>query len=296
MKITYRVVQVALVVSVAGLTLLIFLRGRQDAATVTKEENNLEKRMGKPPQRGSNTSMNGAASDFSFQAYRKQQLAALPDTAQKQHQALPESTKEKDTSAIHQFVKFWKAQSKPLLAGVYQARLARQSSLPGAWTRAGKFFQKAHKQTKDSTAKAYAVSKALNAFQTALNAKPNDLEAKAGLALTYIEGKQRVMKGVQLLKDVVEKNPRHEKALFYLGMLSIRSGQYEKALQRFKKLVEIKPQNPFNHLYLGNVQEQLGNKSAALQEYKKYRKLVKQPSLKANATEKINALKSSQKN
>jgi cytochrome c-type biogenesis protein CcmH/NrfG len=297
MKMTFRVAQVALVLAVVALTVLIFMRGRQNAATVTKESNDLKTKAERPNKR--NTRGGAAladASKFNLKAYRQKQVNNLPDSAQKTFGQLPEITSGSDTLTEHRYVAFWQEVSNPLLAGYYQQRLARQADLPGTWTRAGQFFQKAQKKTKDSLAKAFAVSKALKAFKKALDKNPDHLDAKAGLALTYIEGKRQVMKGVGLLKEVVKADPNHRKALFYLGMLSIRSGQYKKARERFQKLVELQPKNPFNHLYLGNVEEQLNNKDAALKEYKKYKKLVNQPSLKANANEKINALKSSQKN
>jgi tetratricopeptide (TPR) repeat protein len=174
---------------------------------------------------------------------------------------------------VHNRVQFWKGESYPALAGYFQKQLAQKAGGPQAWTRAGNFFQQAQKEVTDSVVKQVAINQAMTCFKTALDRKPKSLEAKAGLALTYIEGKQQVMQGVSLLKEIVKK-----------------------ARTRFQKLVEIQPQNPFNHLYLGNVQEQLGNKEAALQEFRKYQKLVNQPKLKANAEEKINALKQSQKN
>ncbi len=297
MRMTFRAVQVALVLAVGALTVLIFLRGRQNAATVTKEGNDLKTKKEKPTKgNASSMASKAAASKFNLKAYRQQQVNNLPDSSQKTFRQLPDITSSSDTMAQYRYVEFWRGVSNPLLAGHYQQRLAGQAGLPSTWTRAGEFFQKAQKKTKDSLAKAFAVSKALKAFNKALDKNPDHLDAKAGLALTYIEGKQQVMKGVSLLKEVVKVDPNHRKALFYLGMLSIRSGQYKKARERFQKLVEIQPKNPFNHLYLGNVEEQLDNKDAALKEYQKYKKLVNQPSLKANANEKINALKSSQKN
>ena len=295
MKTTFKVIQVVLVVAIVGLTLLIFLRGNESSSTVTKKENDLDnpQRQAAAQQQASTTS----TADFDFESYKQKRLNALSDSAQKAYLNLSESgSGTADTAEVHNQVQFWKGESYPALAGYFQKQLAQKAGGPQAWTRAGNFFQRAQKEVTDSVVKQVAINQAMTCFKTALDRKPKSLEAKAGLALTYIEGKQQVMQGVSLLKEIIEVNPRHRKALFYLGMLSIRSGQYKKARTRFQKLVEIQPQNPFNHLYLGNVQEQLGNKEAALQEFRKYQKLVNQPKLKANAEEKINALKQSQKN
>lgn len=294
MKTTFKVIQLTLIVAIAGLTLLIFLRGRENSSTVTKEENALNQ-----PKAGRSTAsanQNPSTVDFDIKTYQKKRIQELPDSLRKVYNNLGSQPLSDDTALIHKRVKFWKGRSDNLLAGYFQQNLAEKASSSQAWTRAGNLYQKAQKAVTDSNLKKAAVERSLKCFQIALNKSPENLEAKAGLALTYVEGKQKVMKGVGLLKEIIEVKPDHRKALFYLGMLSIRSGQYEKALKRFQKLVEIQPKNPFNHLYLGNVQEQLGNKDVALREYRKYQKLVEQPKLKANAEEKIKDLKASQKN
>lgn len=295
MRRTLNVIQVVLVIAITGLTLLIFLMGNEDSSTVTKKENELDNTQ--RPASGGRQGSKASAADFDFETYKQQRLSALTDSAQKAYLSLSASgSGTSDTAEVHNRVQFWKDQSRPALAGYFQAQLAQKVGSPKAWTRAGQFFQEARKNADDTVVQQASVSKAAGCFKKALNQAPDNLKAKSGLAITYIEGKQQVMKGVSLLKEVVDQNPRNRKALFYLGMLSIRSGQYEKAKSRFNKLVEIQPQNPFNHLYLGNVHEQLGDKSAALEEFRKYQKLVQQPKLKANAEEKINDLKQSQKN
>ena len=68
-------------------------------------------------------------------------------------------------------------------------------------------------------------------------------EEKIEKALKIMQGDGGTpMEGIGLLKDVVADNPNHQKALFYLGDFSLKTGQFEKAIPRFVKLTEVYPQ------------------------------------------------------
>ena len=49
------------------------------------------------------------------------------------------------------------------------------------------------------------------------------------------------MKGIMMLKDLIENEPKNVKAHLVLGMFSIQSGQFEKAIDRFEKVLAIDP-------------------------------------------------------
>ena len=51
--------------------------------------------------------------------------------------------------------------------------------------------------------------------------------------------KGEVMKGVTLLKKVLEKDENNIDAIWKLGTMSMQSGQYSKAIERFEKFVSI---------------------------------------------------------
>ena len=44
------------------------------------------------------------------------------------------------------------------------------------------------------------------------------------------------MQGIMMLREVLEEDPKNELALFNMGMLSIQSGQYDKAVERLVEL------------------------------------------------------------
>lgn len=69
------------------------------------------------------------------------------------------------------------------------------------------------------------------------------LESKVSEAVEIIQNAEGApMRGVMMLKEVLEEDPNNEQALFWLGEFSMVSGQWEKALGRFQTLNELFPE------------------------------------------------------
>ena len=47
------------------------------------------------------------------------------------------------------------------------------------------------------------------------------------------------MEGIFMLRDIVAKNPKNKQALYYLGDLSLQTGQYENAIKRFNQVLSV---------------------------------------------------------
>ena len=54
-----------------------------------------------------------------------------------------------------------------------------------------------------------------------------------------------------MLREVLQEDPENEEALYYMGMLSVQSGQYDRALERFERLIEIDSTNHQARYLLG---------------------------------------------
>jgi tetratricopeptide (TPR) repeat protein len=102
------------------------------------------------------------------------------------------------------------------------------------------------------------------------------------------------MMGVGLLKEVLQQDPDNRKALNYIGLFSMQSAQYDKAIERFEHLVKLGPDNdpdyPFYYRSLGQAYAAAGKKNEALGAYKKYKSLVKDENLKQEADKLINTV------
>ncbi len=282
-------IQAILIVLIVGLTAFIFLKGKDKSEALTKKERSVAKDSG----RKSMPAQNNVSADFDIRDYRIETIASLPDSASDKVKELRAQLKDKggkDTSILTRLTHFWAHQDKPLIAASYQKKKSKINPDTQVLNRAAENYQKAGKNSKDTALKQYASNQAIQAYKKILEKDPSRLDAKTNLAIGYIEGLGQVMKGVRLLKEVIEVNPEQKQALFTLGVLSIRSGQLDKALERFQKLVRINPENAFYHFYLGTVHERSGNTQKAIKAFKAYQDKVGQKKLKKQAKAKIEKL------
>lgn len=51
------------------------------------------------------------------------------------------------------------------------------------------------------------------------------------------------MQAVLAIRNIADKHPKNLKANFTLGLMSMQTNQFEKAVERFKTVVEVDPQN-----------------------------------------------------
>ena len=76
-------------------------------------------------------------------------------------------------------------------------------------------------------------------------------------AIALLEGKNP-MEGVFVLREILEKDPKNTQALYYLGVLSIQTAQYENAINRFNQIIAIDSSDKKAYLQLGISNHQLG--------------------------------------
>jgi Flp pilus assembly protein TadD len=77
------------------------------------------------------------------------------------------------------------------------------------------------------------------------------------------------MQAVLAIRDIAEKHPKNLKANFTLGLMSIQTGQFEKAVERFKTVVEVDPQNSEAYRLMAQCFANLGNLKSAEENYLK---------------------------
>lgn len=94
------------------------------------------------------------------------------------------------------------------------------------------------------------ISRYAERARTILTKYDDDLDIKAKLAMTYMVT-SNPMQGVGILREIIAQDSNHVDALYNLGMLSIQSGQYDKAVKRFEKVLEVSPDHPTASVYLG---------------------------------------------
>lgn len=189
-----------------------------------------------------------------------------------------------------QLAKQWDDVNQPAPAAFYYQAIARQQNTAQDWIDAGNHFNDAYQRTQDTTAQPAFDANAVEAFQNAMKLKPESLDAKTGLGIAYVNGDGTPMQGIALLLDVVRQDPNNRNANLNLGLFSMRSGQFEKAVERFKLVIAQKPEvEPY--FYLAESYKQLGLRKEAIDAYQKCRDMMPDAAFDQKIDEYIKELK-----
>ena len=108
--------------------------------------------------------------------------------------------------------------------------------------------------------------------------------------MTYLSS-SAPMQGITLLREVLAEDPKNEFALFNMGMLSIQSGQYDRAIERLEELVQVNPNHTQGQLLLGVAYMNKGKKEKAREQFEKVKKLDSDPAVQATADSYLKDLK-----
>jgi tetratricopeptide (TPR) repeat protein len=236
-------------------------------------------------------SESGAATTqtFDMDEYVEQRKKELPQPVQQKLEGLEKD--EKSKTGLENLIVLWDSLNNQLISAHYMVEYAEMEPTEKNWFAAGSKFYTFASLSNDSLMINEAAGKAKKAFEKVLTINPANLEAQTALAAIYIQVDQDVMKGVGLLKDVVTKDSNNVQAIFTLGMLSIQSGQFDKAQERFEKLITLQPFNPEYYFYLGEVYAKAGEKQKAIKTYETCKTLLKDDAAKKEIESLINKLK-----
>ncbi len=155
---------------------------------------------------------------------------------------------------------------------------------------AAEAFRKAYKNNSDSSKIPTLIEKATTCFQSALEKEPNNLDAKSGLGSCIVDAGQNPMQGIQLLLGVVKVDSLNLNANLNLGLFSMKSGQFDKAIKRFETVAKLKP-NAEIYGMLADAYEQTGNNEAAIAALKKAKAYIIDKDILVNIDNYIKNLK-----
>ena len=193
-------------------------------------------------------------------------------------------------SLQRQLANKWDDVNQPAPSAFYFELLAKAGNNYSDWIKSGDLFTDAYQSEKDSLIQPALVQKAIETYQKALELNPASLDAKTGLGVAYVSGTPNPMQGITLLLEVVKQDPKNAKANLNLGLFSIKSGQFDKAVNRFKTVLEVKP-TPDAWFYLASAYENLGQKEDAIAAYEKSKELAADPNLSRYVDSKVQELK-----
>ncbi|RJE71788.1 tetratricopeptide repeat protein [Reichenbachiella sp. MSK19-1] len=119
--------------------------------------------------------------------------------------------------------------------------------------------------------------KAQVCFQKVIEEK-EDPDTKAKLAMTMVIS-DNPMQGISMLREILDEYPDNTTALYSLGMLSIQSGQYDKAIWRFEKLMTIDATNQQAAFLLATSYFETGQRDKAKQWFENIKSTSTDPAI-----------------
>jgi tetratricopeptide (TPR) repeat protein len=160
---------------------------------------------------------------------------------------------------------------------------------PETFLKAGDFYFEAYSFS-DSPERGKWNENARTYYNKAIDLDNKNYDARCKLAMTYVGG-ENPMQGIGILKAVLKDDPKNETAIYQLGVLSLQSSQYEKALDRFKELVKVNPSNANAHYYMGVAYDNLGKNEEAIKALEKAKELETDKAFRAAVEDYLEELK-----
>ncbi|MEO1435763.1 MAG: tetratricopeptide repeat protein [Bacteroidota bacterium] len=168
--------------------------------------------------------------------------------------------------------------------GIMAERVAEMMQTDTAWSIAGSTYFSGFQSAKDSLLRGYCFDKAVESFESAISINPDEPAHRVNLGLCYVEGSPAPMKGILMIRELLDKYPDDVTVLFTLGRLSMRTAQFDKAIERFERVVEIEPDNLNATYMLAQAHRETGASQKAIEFFKKAIALNPDPGFQAEVS------------
>ena len=132
--------------------------------------------------------------------------------------------------------------------------------------------------------------KARQYYYMILDQDSTRLDIKNKIAMTYVSS-SNPMRGIAMLREILEQDPQNEGAIYNMGLLSLQSGQYDKAAERFEQLTRINAQNIQGQFYLGLSYYELGQRDKARTQFELVKSMGNDPAILTTVDNYLNELK-----
>lgn len=202
--------------------------------------------------------------------------------------------KDQQIKVFRQLADFWRDSAHLLLPyAYYTAKAAKLENSQKNLTFAAQFYLDGVRRQEEPALKRWMALEAKELFEKALQLDPANDSLKIGLGSCYLFGGigDNPMQGIQIIREVADRDPHNTYAQFMLGLGGMVSGQLDKAIERFTHVVEHEPGNLEAILMLADACERKGDKTNAIKWYTAGKKLLKDPAFAKDIDERINLLK-----
>lgn len=146
------------------------------------------------------------------------------------------------------------------------------------YLQAGNAYRQAYTNLQDTVLANELNQRAVTVYQTAVDLDGTSLDAKTGLGAAMVTGTNNPMAGIAILREVVSADPKNLQANKTLGLFSMQSRQFDRAIDRFLTVIEIQP-DAESYFYLATSYENIGLTNEAIAAFQKSKAMAADPTL-----------------
>lgn len=263
---TKQIIVIVVVVALMGGLLARPIKGLVDANPGTTESGSAE---------SSSTYNLRSVSDITKQSIHASLAQEITALEEKMVQANGDDER---LALLEQLAQKWDDVAKFAPQGFIYEEMAEISPKFEYWLKAGDAYRTAYTNLQDTAMSAELNRLAIRSYEKATQLDENNLDAKTGLGAAMVTGTGNPMAGIALLQEVVAKDPKNIQANKTLGLFSLQSRQFDKAIERFNTVVELSP-DAESYFYLATGYENIGLKNEAIAAFQKSKELASDPTL-----------------
>jgi len=232
-----------------------------------------------------------------FYAKKSLPQAQVSRLAQLENSITRGAVAEQKLHLMHQLARFWADRARAFTSmawypyAYYTAEAARLENSEKSLSFAARLFLEGLGREEDHRMKHWESDQATDLFERSLKLNPQNDSAKVGLGATILYGGHEPMKGIALIREVVEKDSTNAYAHLTLAEASLMSGQLDKAVERLNTVLRYQPANLQATLLLADTYERMGHKNDAAKAYQKALPLVANPEIKREIEKRVSDLK-----
>ena len=247
--------------------------------------------LAQPAPESTNIDINSVLSASKAQLTSQQQVYI----SQLENSVVRGDTRSQQAAIYRQLANFWKDSAHLLLPyAYYTGQAAELENSEKSLTFAAHFFLESLRQQNEPGLKRWMGLEAKKLFEKALLVNPESDSLKIGLGSCYLFGNisDNPMEGIQMIREVAERDPKNMYAQYTLGMGAIVSGQLDKAIERLSVVIENQPENLEVMVILAEAFEQKGDNANSIKWYESAKKLIENPDINSEIDKRIRQLKS----
>lgn len=269
------------IIAIAGVVLLMVVLFLQPVKSLIKEDESVQETESTSTDQFSLESV----SEIAKQGLSANLAKGIADL-EAEVKAAPEAEK---PALYKKLAQQWLDVNKSMPAAYIYEEIAQNESNFENWLKAGDVYTDSYQHLTDTVMAPLLTERAKNAYEQALKFDESNINARTGLGTALVNG-PAPMAGITMLLDVVKEAPNDLKANYNLGLFSMRSRQFDKAVDRFNTVIKQTPNNAEVWFYLATSYENIGLKRDAVSAFQKSKELAADPSLTQFIDRKIDEL------